>query len=83
MGPVKPDHIFDAAVHIQNALTTVESLADALGFRVTTHLVMHLTFALQALEGAYAEVRESEPCDRGTPGCSVGRHEGSEPCQTW
>jgi hypothetical protein len=26
---------------------------------------------------------ESTPCDRGTPGCSVGRHVGDSRCETW
>lgn len=28
-------------------------------------------------------VDESEPCDRGTVGCSVWRHNGDTPCMTW
>jgi hypothetical protein len=49
------DYLADASAHVQNALTTVESLAELFGFTVTSHLVLHLGMAQQAVEEAKAE----------------------------
>lgn len=40
----------DAATHVQNSLSMVEALADQLGFRVTSHLVLHLGMAFTTIE---------------------------------